>query len=165
MSQSYYISITGLNVKSFWHMPKFLRYTTEAKRQAEAAPGNISASTHGPYNGIYHTMTVWKDRSSMLRYFVSGAHAKAMKITSEISRPEGTKVYGYSSDHIPTWDEAYALWDKHGVRHGKPVPSVGKRYFTTFESSVVIVTFGATAIAAGLYYLASSSLATGAAAM
>ena len=165
MSQSYYISITGLNVKSFWHMPKFLRYTTEAKRQAEAAPGNISASTHGPYNGIYHTMTVWKDRSSMLRYFVSGAHAKAMKITSEISRPEGTKVYGYSSDHIPTWDEAYALWDKHGVRHGKPVPSVGKRYFT-IGSSVVIVTLAGATIAAGLYYrYLVNSFATGAAAM
>lgn len=135
------------------------------KRQAEAASGNITASIHGPYSGIYHTMTVWKDRSSMLRCYVSGAHAKAMKLTNEISsNPEGTKVYGYSTGHIPTWDEASSLWDKHGVRHGK-APSVSQRYFTMLESwSVAIVTFGAAAIAAGRYYLANYALATGAAA-
>ena len=89
----------------------------------------------------------------MTRYYASGAHAKAMKITQEISNPEGTKVYGYISDHMPTWEEAYALWDEHGVRHGTPTKSVGKKYFTTYESSVLIATLGVATVVAGLYQL------------
>jgi len=55
----------------------------------------------------------------MMKFYHSGPHAAAMKATSEISSPGGTKVYGYYSDTIPTWDEALLLWDEHGAIHGK----------------------------------------------
>ena len=102
-------------------MPAFWRHAIPSKLQAEAADGNIQASTTYR-NGIMHTLTVWQDRKSMTRYMVSGAHAKAMKVIKDISNPGGTKIYGYESETIPTWDEALALWDEHGKLHGiKPI--------------------------------------------
>eukprot|EP00977_Amphora_coffeiformis_P030117 scaffold44815_cov214-Amphora_coffeaeformis.AAC.1 len=92
-----------------------------SKLQAEAAEGNIAAYTTSR-NGIQHTLTVWTDQASMRRYLINGAHRQAMKVADVMSLPgSGTKVYGYESETIPTWDEALALWDQHGTRHGKKV--------------------------------------------
>ena len=117
---TYYVSITGLQVKNVGYFPQFLRHAIPCKIQADDAEGNIRALTTSR-NGIQHTLTVWKDRKSMTKYMVSGAHAQAMKVADAISLPGGTKVYGYESDTIPTWDEALALWAEHGTRHGKKV--------------------------------------------
>jgi hypothetical protein len=114
---TYYVSITGIKLKSIWYFAKFQRYSGPSMTQAQSAEGNLSAQ--GNYrNGILHTRSVWKDRKSMMRFMASGAHAKAMKINDEVSVPNETKVYGYETDKIPTWDEAISLWEEHGTRHG-----------------------------------------------
>ena len=157
---TYYISITGLNVKSVWHLPKFLSYTMASKKQAEAAEGNIKAELHGPFNGIYHTMTVWKDRKSMTRFFASGAHAKAMKITQEVSSPEDTKTYGYETEEIPTWEEAYELWKTKGTYHGKPVPTkkgAPKKESSSFIKPLLLASLGGLVVLAGLYHTTMSN--------
>ena len=84
----YYVSVTGLRVKSIWHMPTFARHAYTSKRQADSAEGNIHASVKSR-DGVQHTLTVWRDKASMRRYFVSGAHREAMKLTPLIS-----DVYG-----------------------------------------------------------------------
>lgn len=117
-NMKYYVSVTGLQVKSVWHLPLFFRYAIKSITQAQAAAGNIDTRT-GYRNGVRHTLTIWEDKISMLRFMRAGAHAEAMKATNELSVPESTKVYGYESDTIPTWDEALALWEVHGMRHGK----------------------------------------------
>jgi hypothetical protein len=119
---TYYISITGIELKSAFHLPRFGDYATQSMQQAQAAAGNISASSNY-VNGVHHTLSVWDDRKSMTRFKVSGAHAQAMKVEPEFSLPGNTKVYGYESEHIPSWDEAIAIWVQHGRRHGgKVVP-------------------------------------------
>ena len=146
----YYVSITGLQVKSVWHFPRFGYYASQAMQQAQGASGNISAN--GNYmNGVHHTLSVWKDRQSMSRFMASGAHAKAMQISDEVSNPGSTKVYGYETDVIPTWQEAIALWDEHGKRHGKISPketpslsssttqSMGRALATTGFVSILLV--------------------------
>lgn len=115
----YYVSVTGLRVKSMWHMPRFIYYISRI--DSASAAGNIETMFTGR-NGVQHTLTVWDDRKSMMRFLASGPHAAAMKATSAISAVDGTKVYGYYSDTIPTWDEALALWDEHGTMHGKKPP-------------------------------------------
>jgi hypothetical protein len=113
----YYVSITGIKLKSIWHFPKFQSYSGPSMKQSQKADGNISSQ--GNYrNGVLHTLSVWKDRKSMARFMASGAHARAMKINDEVSVSSTTKVYGYETDTIPTWDEAILLWDEHGTRHG-----------------------------------------------
>ena len=63
-------------------------------------------------------MTVWEDRSSMLRYMRTGDHAQAMKIFDEIATG---KTYGYETDDpvVPTWDEMRHLYDTKARVVGK----------------------------------------------
>jgi hypothetical protein len=115
----YYISITGMQLHSALHFPKFAYYTFPAMGQAKGAPGNVSADGKAALDGQVNTLSVWEDRKSMSRYMASGAHAKAMKIVSTITT-DGASVYGYESDTIPTWTEALAILEEKGVRHGAP---------------------------------------------
>jgi len=73
----------------------------------------------------------------MMKFYHSGPHAAAMKATSEISSPGGTKVYGYYSDTIPTWDEALLLWDEHGAIHGKKPTKTTTTTTTTTATAAV----------------------------
>ena len=149
---TYYVSITGLEVKSFWHMPKFLFYSLASFWQAKNSEGNIQSELFIGRDGVYHTLTVWKDRKSMMRYLKSGAHEQAMKVTKEISSPEGTKVYGYQSDKIPRHKEALALWQEHGALHGKKPPRIAKKDEKQGHGMSLIVTvatLGFLALSAG----------------
>jgi hypothetical protein len=119
----YYVSVTGLKVKSIWLYPTFFKHAIPSFQQAKGAAGNLFAETKAR-NGVQHTLTVWQDKASMLAFLRSGAHAQAMKVTRQISDLSETKVYGYDSDTMPTWEEALTLWEEHGSYHGsKPVPT------------------------------------------
>jgi len=119
----YYVSVTGLTLKSNLYLPKFLSYAIPASRQAAAAEGNLF-SDQQCIDGVHHTLTVWEDKQSMRKYMLSGAHAKAMKIFREFANLEyGTKTHGYESDSIPSWKEAIEIWDTEAKLHGKPRPS------------------------------------------
>jgi hypothetical protein len=119
----YYVSITGLQVKTVFHYPLFFYYAIPSTTQAQSAPGNISASTKS-IRGMEHTITVWEDRASMLKYLRKGAHLQAMK-NSKWFGSYG-KVYGYNTDTIPNWSDARQLWEEKGkVAFGKPNKEFG----------------------------------------
>lgn len=119
----YYISITGFTLKSFIYLPKFMSYTLPAKKQAAVAEGNLFSDTKY-IDGVLHTITAWKDKQSMRKYMISGAHAKAVKAGRSMGEYSyGTKTYGYESDTIPTWKEARKLWEEKGTLHGKLIPT------------------------------------------
>ena len=145
----YYVSVTGLQLKSILYYPRFIIHAVPSSIQAEKAEGNVIAKTMAR-NGIQHTLTVWENRQAMLKYMRAGAHLQAMKITNQVSAPEGTKVYGYESDTIPTWDEALELWDLHGTRHGKPVPSTKGKGSATSTGLIKNVMLVAVLAVAGL---------------
>eukprot|EP00546_Thalassionema_frauenfeldii_P015009 CAMPEP_0178913430 /NCGR_PEP_ID=MMETSP0786-20121207/10836_1 /TAXON_ID=186022 /ORGANISM="Thalassionema frauenfeldii, Strain CCMP 1798" /LENGTH=175 /DNA_ID=CAMNT_0020586167 /DNA_START=32 /DNA_END=559 /DNA_ORIENTATION=+ len=131
----YYISITGLTLKSALHFPKFAFYTMPVWKQAKAANGNHFAD--GNYaHGILFTLTVWDNRRAMTRFMASGAHAKAMKIVNDVAIREQTKIYGYESDKIPTWEEAIEIWNANAKPHGYGVTKTRKS--TTNETTSVI---------------------------
>lgn len=113
-AMTYYISITGLRLKSWFHFFRFTSYTMPAMSQAKAAKGNVYAD--GTYmDGVFHTLSVWEDRSSMTKFMASGAHVKAMKIDHEVSRE--TRIFGYEGDKIPSWEEARAIWETNAKLH------------------------------------------------
>ena len=111
----YYVSITGLKLKSFYHAPKFWFHAIPSMIQAKKAPGNVSADAR-TVNGIHHTLTVWTDRKSMIKFMVSGDHAKAMKIFDDIATG---KTYGYETDEIPSWEEAVQIYEEKGIEYVK----------------------------------------------
>ncbi|KAL7564071.1 hypothetical protein ACA910_006973 [Epithemia clementina (nom. ined.)] len=113
-----WVSVTGLELKSWLRYPQFMMYAAPSFMQAQASAGNIYAGVKNVGN-IHHTLTVWKSRNDMLAYLRQGEHLKAMKISREVGKYG--KVYGYESDSIPSWDEALKLWKEKGrVMLGKP---------------------------------------------
>jgi|JI61114DRNA_FD_contig_31_2692163_length_570_multi_2_in_0_out_0_1 hypothetical protein len=105
-----YISITGLELKAFWHYPTFCYHAVKSFSQSSSSPGNISTDAK-QIGSVHHTLTVWESRADMVNFLRKGAHADAMKVFDGIATG---KVYGYESDVIPNWEEAREIWDTKG---------------------------------------------------
>ena len=105
-----YVSITGLELKRFWHAPVFWRHATRSMLQAQNAPGcrDARAKTIG---GVHHTISLWDSRTDMISFLRSGAHRDALKIFPKIATG---KVFGYQADALPDWPEAHRRWQEEG---------------------------------------------------
>ena len=150
MATTYYVSITGLQVKSWRYYPKFWYHAASSMIQAQQADGNLLAQSTA-VKGVQHTLSVWKDRKSMTRFMASGAHAQAMKVLPEIAAAGGTKVYGYESSTIPTWEEALKQWNQHAKLHGR-----FQLESATESRSKGIYVATAVVLCVGYYYLTST---------
>lgn len=62
-------------------------------------------------HGYQCTVSAWESREVMLEFMRSGAHLKAMKAFNSIATG---RTYGYESESIPSWDEAYNLLQEKG---------------------------------------------------
>jgi len=135
-AMKYYVSITGFKVKSLWYHPNYWKQVIPSTMSAKSAPGNVFTATI-TRRGVQHTLTVWEDRASMLSYLRSSRpsrqEARGWNVTRRICDMNETKVYGYESDSIPTWEEALTKWEEYGTYHGrKPEPrknAVKKSFF------------------------------------
>ena len=97
-----YISITGIKVKGFFGMLRFMRYTTPSFAAARKANGNLFCDSKN-INKYYHTLTAWENKNMMMDYLRGKHHALAMKNFRSI----GTgSVYGYEDDLMPSWEDA-----------------------------------------------------------
>ena len=105
-----YVSITGLKLKSLIHAPAFWLHAIRSMRQAQSAPGLISADAR-LINGIHHTLTVWETEAAMRAYLISGAHLAAMKAFHGIATG---RTIGFLSDSAPRWDEVHEIWAHRG---------------------------------------------------
>ena len=105
-----YVSVTGFRPNGLLSMPAFWWRTLTCVLQAQAASGIIDVSVR-VVEGTYHTMTVWKDKESMLLFITSGAHRRAMKNFGSLG---SGKIYGFPHGRVPDWDLAYQLWCRHG---------------------------------------------------
>lgn len=108
-----YVSVTGLKPKGLVGWIRFLTLTIPASKDAQKAEG-IMHCAFSSRNGYKHTLTVWKTKEHMLAYLTSPSHLKAMKLFSKIG---SGKVYGYESNSIPSWEDAFTNWDENGRMH------------------------------------------------
>lgn len=116
-----YVSITGLRLKGPWVAMRFWWHAIRSMTQAQAAPGNISASAR-MINGVNHTLSVWEDKAAMRRFMLSGPHGKAMRAFPAIATGS---TFGFETarDAVPDWDQVHALWLEHGVEYGVGKPA------------------------------------------
>ena len=110
MTESVYVSITGLRVRRFWHVPMFWRHAIASMAQARKADGCLGASAK-TINGIHHTRSIWRDREDMLAFLGNGAHLEAMKLFPRIAKG---KTLGFEATEVPDWDEVHRLWRTQG---------------------------------------------------
>lgn len=122
-TMTYWVSITGLDLKAWYHAPKFWYYSMPAMMAAQSAAGN-AMSAGNSIDGTHHTLSAWEDREAMLRYMRSSNHVAAMRILDSVATG---KVYGYESETIPSWKEAREMYDLHGRVVGAPGREARKR--------------------------------------
>jgi hypothetical protein len=102
----FYVSITGLELSSFIHLPRFWWLTIAAFRLARQSDGNLCVQAKR-VDGVHHTLTVWTDEAAMRRFLVSGPHLQAMKAFRGIG---SGKTLGFYASSIPDWQKALACW-------------------------------------------------------
>ena len=108
-----YISITGLKPKGLWGLIRFWILAIPSFNQAKSAKGNLYTAVK-KINGYNCTISAWENREMMLAFMKSGAHLKAMKAFNSIATG---RTYGYESDKIPNWEEAYSTLETKGKNY------------------------------------------------
>ena len=108
-----YVSVTGVKPKGLFGWIRFWTFAIPASKDAQKAEGILHCALNS-LNGYQHTLTVWKSKEHMLGYLTSPAHLKAMKNLSKIG---SGKVYGYETNSIPSWEDAFTELDKNGRIH------------------------------------------------
>jgi hypothetical protein len=100
------IAIGGLRLRHWALAPAFNFYAVPAFLDARRAPGNRFADARF-VDGRHFSLTAWESPRAMRDYALSPRHARAMRATSWLGA--GPFAH-YSSEHLPTWDEALAVW-------------------------------------------------------
>ena len=108
-----HISITGLKPKGLMGFFRFWRLAIPSFSQAKTAKGNLFSEVKR-INGYQCTLTAWEDKAVMREFMKSGVHLKAMKSFHKIATG---KTYGFESDTIPSWTEAFDLLEKFGKQY------------------------------------------------
>ena len=65
-----WVSVTGLELKSWLRYPQFMMYAAPSFIQAQSSPGNVFTDAKD-IGTIHHTLTVWEEPSSYARIFTS----------------------------------------------------------------------------------------------
>ena len=108
-----YVSVTGVKPKGLLGWIRFWTFAIPASKDAQKAEGILHCALNSR-NGYQHTLTVWKSKEHMLGYLTSPSHLKAMKNLSKIG---SGKVYGYETNIIPSWEDAFTELDNNGRIH------------------------------------------------
>jgi hypothetical protein len=108
-----YISITGLKPKGILGYFKFWMLAIPSFSQAQAAKGNLHSAVK-KMHGFQCTLTAWESRELMMQFMRSGAHLKAMKAFSAIATG---KSFGYESETVPDWENAFTMLLEKGKNH------------------------------------------------
>jgi hypothetical protein len=108
-----YISITGLKPKGFISFFKFWRLAIPSFNQAKNAKG-IQYCQVKRIKGYQCTLTAWESREDMLNFMRSGIHLKAMQAFHKIATG---RTYGFESETIPNWSEAFTLLQEKGKEY------------------------------------------------
>jgi heme-degrading monooxygenase HmoA len=108
-----YISITGLKPKGLFSFFRFWRLAIPSFEQARKAKGNLHCEVKR-VQGFQCTLTAWESREDMLNFMRAGAHLKAMKAFHQIATG---KTFGYESERIPTWTEAFSILQEKGKNY------------------------------------------------
>lgn len=108
-----HISITGLKPKGIYGFFKFWTLAIPSFGEAKSAKGNLYSAVK-KINGFQCTLSAWESRDAMLVFMKNGVHLKAMKSFHSIATG---RTYGYESDTIPSWEEAYELLESKGKNY------------------------------------------------
>ena len=107
-----YVSVTGLKVKRFWHLPRFWWHAMRSFRQAQRAPGVRLVEVRN-VKGYQHTLTCWHSRRDMLNFMRSRPHIDAIRAFGDIATG---RTYGWEADAPPQLGRRTGPMARKGAR-------------------------------------------------
>lgn len=108
-----HISITGLKPKGIIGFVRFWMLAIPSFNESTSAKGNLYTAVK-KINGFNCTINAWESREVMLEFMKNGTHLKAMKSFHSIATG---RTFGYESDTIPNWEEAFILLESKGKNY------------------------------------------------
>lgn len=94
------VSITKLERKSLWVLPRFFKHVFRINKQLKSSKC-VEFGTSGKGKCSY-TKSLWQNENDMMAFVTSGAHLSAMKDIKRVAR--STKVKHYEADKLPDWE-------------------------------------------------------------
>ena len=97
-----YCSYTHFRVEKWWAIPLFQWHAFRSGNQVNRAKGLVRMEVWVGDLWNYHTLTTWMEKKDMLAFRNSGAHLRAMKLSSRMGKGYAT---GWESLQMPQRQE------------------------------------------------------------
>lgn len=102
------ISITKLQLKSFWYLFDFFSHAHRSVDQVKSAAGLKHFDLKNNLGKLtFYTLTAWENETQMRSFMLSGYHKQAMKVTQNMAKKAISTHF--ESDKIPNWEEALKI--------------------------------------------------------
>jgi hypothetical protein len=120
-SGEYFCVASRLVLRSNWDFIAFSRMAFRSRKQARSTAGNVVAETRGtPFKKDFYTLTVWKDRASMLTFRNAPPHTLAMDRMRQWAGDGSRFTEWTSTSPDITWDEAMQRLEKPTFTYSAP---------------------------------------------
>ncbi len=100
-------AIGGVSLKHWYHAPEFFWRARLALQQARGDALCYHAEVF-PRDGIYFSLSVWKDAEAMLTFAYSGPQRRLIQVSPRLAH--AFHFYHFSCIAIPSADQAWQMW-------------------------------------------------------
>ncbi len=100
-------AIGGVSIRHWYHAPEFYWRAGRALRQAQEDPACEHAEVF-QRDGLYFSLSVWRDADAMLDYAQSGPHRGVMQAAHRLANVN--TFYHFPCDTVPSAEQAVRLW-------------------------------------------------------
>jgi hypothetical protein len=97
---------TRMRVGKLQDVPRFLRGSLAAGRQASGSPGLLGGRLRAEMPGVYWTLTVWESGRDMAAFRDGGVHAILVPRLAGWASEAVFGVWTTDSTDVPSWAEA-----------------------------------------------------------
>lgn len=99
------VTATRFRVSKGRYLPRFLKGSIDAARQARQSPGFLGGKLRAePVGGAYWTLTVWQSGRDMVAFRDSGVHAVLMPKLAKWASEAIFGVWASETSELPGWD-------------------------------------------------------------
>jgi hypothetical protein len=118
------VSVTRLRLRGWFFLPAFLFTNGPIIRQVRAAPGFSGGMLLMDAGRTFWTVSLWKDKSSMLAFRNGGNHGKAMPKLAGWVEHARVANWEQEGESVPDWETLHARLSENGrpTRLSHPSP-------------------------------------------
>jgi hypothetical protein len=102
-----FVSLTRLQLRSFWYLPPFQWHTYRTRKQIEGAEGFVTGKLLVDARLCFWTLTGWQSQKEMKAYRDSGPHHQVMPQLRRWCNEAAVAHWEQSETALPDWSEAY----------------------------------------------------------